>query len=212
GWLRAEVVIVLALSLGQSAVYSLLSLAQALATGPLSEQTAALNRSLRPDPWLDLLYQLLSITFALVPVVLVVALLTLTAGTVGRALRDLGMDLGRPLKDVGWGLALTMGIGLPGLAVYYLGRVLGATVEVVPATLDQHWWAGPGRPEGCCAARGCCAGRTPPIGASVRAWLIWGWGWCSASGTGAPAGPCRWWSPTPWSMCSPSSAMPCGRI
>ena len=143
GWLRAEVVIVLALSLGQSAVYSLLSLAQALATGPLSEQTAALNRSLRPDPWLDLLYQLLSITFALVPVVLVVALLTLTAGTVGRALRDLGMDLGRPLKDVGWGLALTVGIGLPGLAVYYLGRVLGATVEVVPATLDQHWWTVP---------------------------------------------------------------------
>src|SRR5699024_11568891 len=53
------------------------------------------------------------------------------------------MDLGRPLKDVGWGLALTVGIGLPGLAVYYLGRVLGATVEVVPATLDQHWWTVP---------------------------------------------------------------------
>lgn len=142
-WLRAEVVIVLALSLGQSAVYSVLTLAQALAAGPLSEQTASLNRSLRPDPWIDLLYQLLSITFTLVPVALVVLLLALTAGTVGRALRDLGMDLGRPLRDLGWGVALTAGIGLPGLAIYYVGRVLGATVEVVPAALDQHWWTVP---------------------------------------------------------------------
>lgn len=93
--------IVLALSLGQSAVYSLLSLAQALAAGPLSEQTASLNPSLRPDPWVDLLYQLLSITFALVPVALVVVLLALTAGSLGQALRDLGVDLGRPWKDLG---------------------------------------------------------------------------------------------------------------
>lgn len=142
-WLRAEVVIVLALSLGQSAVYSLLSLAQALAAGPLSEQTAALNQSLRPDPWIDLLYQLLSITFTLVPVALVAALLALTAGTLRQALRDLGADLGQLWKDLGWGVVVTAGIGLPGLAVYYLGRVLGATVEVVPAALDQHWWTVP---------------------------------------------------------------------
>ena len=143
GWLRAEVILVIALSLGRSAVYSLLSLAQALAAGPLSAQSTSLNSSLRENPWLDLLYQLLSITFTLVPVALVVLLLTLTAGTLQQALQDLGMDLGRPLRDLAHGVLLTAGIGIPGLAIYYLGRLLGATVEVIPAALDTHWWTLP---------------------------------------------------------------------
>ena len=142
-WLHAEVLIVLGLSLGRSAVYSLLALAQALAAGPLSEQSTALNSSLREDPWLDLLHQLLSVTFALVPVALVMLLLTLTAGSLRQALQDLGMDLGRPLRDLAHGVLLTSGIGVPGLAIYYLGRLLGATVEVIPAALDTHWWTLP---------------------------------------------------------------------
>ena len=142
-WLHAEVLIVLGLSLGRSAVYSLLALAQALAAGPLSEQSTALNSSLREDPWLDLLHQLLSVTFALVPVALAVLLLTLTAGSLRQALQDLGMDLGRPLRDLAHGVLLTAGIGVPGLAIYYLGRLLGATVEVIPAALDTHWWTLP---------------------------------------------------------------------
>lgn len=142
-WLRAEVLIVLALSLGRSAVYSLLALAQALAAGPLSEQSTALNSSLREDSWLDLLYQLLSIAFTLAPVALVVLLLTLTAGSLRQALQDLGMDLGRPLRDLLHGVLLTAVIGVPGLAIYYLGRLLGATVEVIPAALDTHWWTLP---------------------------------------------------------------------
>lgn len=142
-WLRAEVLIVLALSLGQSAVYSLLALAQALAAGPLSGQTTALNRSLRENPWLDLLYQLLSIVFTLSPVALVVLLLALTAGSLHQALVDLGLDLGRPLRDLLHGVLLTAGIGLPGLAIYSLGRLVGATVEVIPAALATHWWTLP---------------------------------------------------------------------
>lgn len=139
-WLRAEVLVVLALSLGRSAVYSLLALAEALAAGPLTTQSTALNPSLQENPWLDLLRQLLSITFALVPVALVVLLLAVTAGSVRQALADLGMDLGRPLRDLGHGLLLAAAIGVPGLAVYYLGRMLGATVEVIPAALATHWW------------------------------------------------------------------------
>lgn len=143
GWLRAEILIVLGLSLGASAVYSLISLARALARGPLSQQSTALNPSLRPDPWLDLLDQLLAIGFDLVPVALAVLLLALTAGTLHRALLSIGMDLGRPWRDLAWGLALTAGIGLPGLAIYYAGRAIGATVEVIPAALDTHWWTVP---------------------------------------------------------------------
>lgn len=142
-WLRVEVIVVLALSLGRSAVYSLIELVQALAAGPLSGQSTSLNSSLQENPWLDLLQQLLSIVFTLTPVALVVLLLALSAGTFAQALRDLGVDLGRPGKDLAWGLALTAGIGLPGLAVYYAGRALGATVEVIPAALDTHWWTVP---------------------------------------------------------------------
>ncbi|MGO3504526.1 MAG: CPBP family intramembrane glutamic endopeptidase [Brachybacterium tyrofermentans] len=142
-WVRVEVVVVLALSLGRSAVYSLIALVQALAAGPLSTQSTSLNTSIRENPWLDLFYQLLSITFTLVPVVLVVLLLAITAGSLAQALKDLGLDLGQPGKDLAWGVALTAGIGLPGLAVYYIGRAIGATVEVIPAALDTHWWTVP---------------------------------------------------------------------
>lgn len=142
-WLRAEVMIVLALSLGQSAVYSLLSLAQALAAGPLSGQSTALNSSYRENAWLDLLYQLLAITFTLAPVALAVLLLALTADSLRRALQDLGLDPGRPWRDLAHGVLLTAGIGLPGLAIYYLGRAVGATVEVIPAALNTHWWTVP---------------------------------------------------------------------
>ena len=141
--MRVEVVLVLALSLGQSAVYSLIALIQALATGPLSSQSTSLNSSIRENPWLDLFYQLLSIAFTLAPVALVILLLTLTAGSLKQALADLGLDLGRPVRDLAWGAAITAGVGVPGLAIYYLGRALGATVEVIPAALNTHWWTLP---------------------------------------------------------------------
>src|SRR5699024_5515937 len=87
--------------------------------------------------------QLLSIAFTLTPVALVVLLLALTAGSLRQALRDLGLDPGRRLRDLRSGVLLTAGIGLPGLAIYSLGRLLGATVEVIPAALDAHWWTVP---------------------------------------------------------------------
>ena len=78
--LGLEVVIVLGLSLGQSAVYSVLRIIERLTRAvPLSQQTSTLNASATPDrPWLDLTYQLVGIAFALVPVLLVLYLLNLT--------------------------------------------------------------------------------------------------------------------------------------
>lgn len=146
-WLRAEILIVLALSLGQSAVYSIYALIEAAARGPLGGQSTALNPSASDLPWMDLLRQLTQIAFTLAPVALAVLLLASTAGTVRGAVTDLGADPGprgrRWAKDLVWGLALAAGIGIPGLGVYYLGRALGVTVEVVPAALDAHWWAVP---------------------------------------------------------------------
>ena len=138
--LGLEILVVLALSLGRSAFYSIMALIDAFTRGPLSEQSTALNRSASERPWFDLVYQLAGVVFTLAPVALVLLLLTVT-GT--RAVQALGMDARRPVRDALWGVALTACIGLPGLAIYYLGRALGATLEVIPAALDQHWWTVP---------------------------------------------------------------------
>ncbi|WP_157085775.1 CPBP family intramembrane glutamic endopeptidase [Devriesea agamarum] len=137
---RTEIILVMLLTLGQSAVYAVVSLIAKLSQGPLSGQTTAMNTSASPRPYLDLTYQLLDIFFNLVPVALVLFLLNL-AGY--RAWQTLGLTLSRPWKDVGWGVALSAAIGVPGLGLYALGRALGITSEVVPVALHALWWTIP---------------------------------------------------------------------
>jgi hypothetical protein len=137
----AEIWIVLGLSLGQSGVYALVNIAARLTSGtPLAEQSATLNESRSARPLLDLTYQLLGIGFGLVPVALALYLLS---GRARGALAALGIDRARPGRDVGWGVALAAAIGVPGLAFYALGRVLGITVSVQASALNQHWWTVP---------------------------------------------------------------------
>ncbi|MCG7310056.1 CPBP family intramembrane glutamic endopeptidase [Brachybacterium sp. ACRRE] len=142
-FLVAEIVIVLALSLGRSGVYSIVSLARSLAAGPLSSQQATLNSSQDTNPWFDLLQQLLGIAFTLAPVALVILLLSVSAGSLRAALAGLGLAPARPLGDSVRGVVIAACIGIPGLAVYYAGRAIGATLEVIPAALDAHWWTVP---------------------------------------------------------------------
>jgi membrane protease YdiL (CAAX protease family) len=139
--LSAEVLIVLGLSLGQSGVYAAISLFAKLTTGrPLADQTATLNASQSPRPYLDLTYQLVGIAFTLVPVAL--ALWLLSADT-PNVVRRLGLDRRRPGRDLLYGAGLAALIGLPGLALYFLGHALGITVTIVPAALDPYWWTVP---------------------------------------------------------------------
>ncbi|CAA9379658.1 MAG: Integral membrane protein [uncultured Nocardioidaceae bacterium] len=144
GRLRLEVAVVLALSLGQSAVYSVISLTAKLTEpGGLGSQTATLNPSVTPRPLLDLAYQLANIAFALVPVVLVVFLLGAGGDS---AARRLGLDLPRrrvALTDLAFGAGLAALIGIPGLGFYYLARTLGLNAMVVPSGLTEHWWTIP---------------------------------------------------------------------
>ncbi len=133
--LGVEVVLVLLLSLGASAVYAVVSLIAKLTAGPLSQQTATLNPSQSPRPYLDLTYQLLGIFFALVPVLLALYLL-------GRSRSSLGTSL-RPGFDVGWGFALAAAIGIPGLLLVYAAAQLGLNAQIVPAALQPVWWAVP---------------------------------------------------------------------
>jgi membrane protease YdiL (CAAX protease family) len=140
--LRAEVWLVLGVSLGASAIYAAVSLAAKLtAAKPLAQQTATLNQSQAPGrPWLDLTYQLLGIAFAVVPALLAVHLLSRDPGD---ARGTLGLDLRRPRFDLGVGVGLAALIGIPGLGLYLLARALGLSAKVVPAALPSVWWAVP---------------------------------------------------------------------
>ncbi|GAB2581136.1 CAAX amino protease [Paractinoplanes abujensis] len=139
--LTAEIIIVLLLSLGQSAIYSVVSLiAKLTADKPLSQQAAVLNASQSPRPYLDLTYQLLGTFFDLIPVALALYLL----------LRDhisprteLGLSFDRQRFDWGWGTLLAACIGIPGLLLVYVAKLLGINAEIVPAALQPVWWAVP---------------------------------------------------------------------
>ena len=139
--IRVEILIVLGLSLGASAVYSLVAITNRLTRDEaLSAQTATLNISLSSRPTFDLIYQVLAVFFDLMPVALACFLLwQSTRPRLGR----LGLDATRPGRDALWGVALAAAIGIPGLAVYLGGRALGLSVNVVPTALDAFWWTIP---------------------------------------------------------------------
>ncbi|MFR9757530.1 CPBP family intramembrane glutamic endopeptidase [Streptomyces sp. TR06-5] len=137
--LRRETLLVLALSLGASALAALISFAGSLAApGGLADQAARLNTSAAPDrPWLDLAWQLYGIATALVPVALVAHLL----GREGAGgLRALGCDRKHPVADLARGAAVAAGIGGTGLLLYLGARAAGANLTVVPESLPDVWW------------------------------------------------------------------------
>ncbi|MEE1620035.1 CPBP family intramembrane glutamic endopeptidase [Zafaria sp. Z1313] len=138
--LRAQLLLVLALSLGQSAVYAVVNLLDKLSREPLAQQTTRMNTSLNDRQYFDLTYQLLDIGFSLVPVALVFFFLH-QAGRNG--FRLFGFDGRRPWPDAGWGLLLFGAIGVGTLGVYAAGRALGITTAIVPAALDPFWWTIP---------------------------------------------------------------------
>jgi membrane protease YdiL (CAAX protease family) len=140
--LGLEIIIVLGLTLGQSAVYSLLRIVERMTRDePLAQQTSTLNASATPDrPWLDLSYQLVGIAFALVPVLLVLYLLNLTNRPAGRVI---GLDLRRPRFDLVLGLLIAVGIGIPGLGLYLGARELGLNTQVQASGLADNWWTVP---------------------------------------------------------------------
>jgi membrane protease YdiL (CAAX protease family) len=137
--LLAEVVLVLALSLGRSGVYAVVDLvAAATAPGPLSAHAAVLNGSRAPDrPWLDLTLQLLALGFALVPVALAAYLLLRSGDGVRRTWGRLSV------RDLGLGAALAAGVGSVGIAFYLVTHALGVDLTVVAEALPDTWWKVP---------------------------------------------------------------------
>ncbi|ARZ71298.1 membrane protein [Streptomyces albireticuli] len=139
--LRSETLLVLALSLGASAVSALISFVGALTRpGGLKDQAARLNASHAPGrPWLDLSWQLFGIATALVPVLLVAHLL-LREDPARGGLRTLGLDRSRPGFDLSRGTGLAAAIGGTGLFFYLGARAAGLNLTVVPESLPDVWW------------------------------------------------------------------------
>lgn len=137
GW---EMVIVLALSLGRSAIYAVLQLAEQMSITPIADQTATVQRSRSRAEFFDFSFQVLDSIFALAPVALVIYLLFLHGGN---PFRRWGLDFRRPGQDwlIGFGLFALIGLGT--LGVYFAGRSLGVTAQMVPADVTQYWWNAP---------------------------------------------------------------------
>ena len=149
--LTVEVWIVLGLSLGASGVYAFVNLIRkATLPGGIANQTATLNSNRDDRAAFDFIYQALGIGFALVPVALALYLLSLDSVRPGvrdtvkqRVSVRLGLDRGRPGFDLAWGAGLAALIGLPGLGLYAIGRLLGITAEIIPAPDISYWWTVP---------------------------------------------------------------------
>jgi len=132
-----ELLLVLGVSLGQSAVYSVLSLADSLTRAPLNQQTQTLNPQQNDRAVFDLIEQLLAIAFPLVPVLL--ALYLMGPGV----LRRIGLDLRRPGFDAGTGVLLAACIGIPGLALYFGAVALNLNLNVATSGIGPQWYAVP---------------------------------------------------------------------
>lgn len=168
-----ETALVLGVSLGASAIWSVLSIIRkATAEVSLAAQTTSMNSSVTPDrPWLDLAYQLAGIALALVPVVLALHLLRRENP---HPATSMGFDLRRPVPDVLLGLGLTAVIGIPGLGLYLLSRELGMNTSVAAANLVDVWWAVPVLV--LAAVQNAVLEEVVMIGYLFRRWAQAGWG------------------------------------
>lgn len=135
-----EVLLVLGVSLGQSAVYSVVSLLDKMSRAPIAEGTSTLNAVRNNREIFDFTYQILDIFFALVPVMLVFYLLAEPGKSV---FRRIGLDWRHPIRDGLGALGLLVVIGVPSLGLYAAGRAMGVTTEIIPSALDQYWWTIP---------------------------------------------------------------------
>ncbi len=136
--LRAEMWLVLWLSIAASALRSLLSLIDSLTSGvKLSDQTTTLVTTYVADrPWLDVMFQLTRISLALIPVLLVVHLLRRS----GEGPAAIGLDLRDWRRDLVRGFLLFAVVGSIGLGFYLIAYNLGLNVRIAAVTADKLWW------------------------------------------------------------------------
>jgi uncharacterized protein len=133
--LRIEIAVVLAVTFGLSAYTALLNLIEAVLLG-LAGQIVALNPRRSPFDLIDLGLNLAWVFQLLAWGALGVYLLWRS----GFGLNQIGLSRPRWRPDLLGGLGLAVLIGLPGLALYLLSRILGMNASVEPAELYDTWW------------------------------------------------------------------------
>lgn len=135
--LKLELLVVFAITLGLSALRSLLSLLESLLQPrPLSEQSVALNAPAAQADLIDLAFQLTRV-LQLVAWGGLGAYLLVRGGM---RLREVGLGRRLDVRDLGYGAALAAAIGIPGLGLYLVARAAGANLTVLPSVLDDTWW------------------------------------------------------------------------
>ncbi len=137
-FLRVEIVLVLAASLGTSAIYSLLRLAQLmLAPDGIGGSKTELNPSLASAEFFTISFELVGIAYSLAPAAIALYLLRRENE---KAFGEVGIWPINWRFDLSRGLALAAVIGIPGLALYAAGRLTNLASKIVPSELDGYWW------------------------------------------------------------------------
>jgi membrane protease YdiL (CAAX protease family) len=135
-----EVLLVLGVSLGISAIDSLINFADIQSRGGFSGAVATLNGAASPRAWVDLSYQLLGVLNGVVPALL--ALYLLSTGAAGSGF-GIGFDRSRIRLESAQGAAIAALIGVPGLGLVVLARHLGVNAQISASGLADIWYRYP---------------------------------------------------------------------
>ena len=138
--LGLEVLCVLGVSLGISAISSWINFLDIQTRGGFRHATATLNPSLNPREWVDLCYQLVDIVNGLVPAFLALLLLSRRPGGPGFGI---GLDRWRDKREWLQGAGFAALIGIPGLLLIYLARKLGINAQLDASGIGDVWYRYP---------------------------------------------------------------------
>jgi membrane protease YdiL (CAAX protease family) len=133
--LKIEIVVVLAVTFGLSAITATLRLIDFVLRG-LADQSVALNPRRSYFDLIDLALNLAAVAQLAAWGALAVYLLWRS----GFTLQRIGIGRFRLRPDLLGGLGLAALIGVPGLGLYVIARALGVSAEVVPTELGDTWW------------------------------------------------------------------------
>ena len=138
-----ELLAVLGVSLGISAISSILSYIRTELTVPGGIGHAVACVQCPPvtvHRWLDLADQLLGILNGVVPPLLALLLLARTPG--GRGF-GVGFDLRNPGRESAQGIGFTALIGIPGLALVYVAHKIGVNATLEAVSYPDYWYRVP---------------------------------------------------------------------
>ena len=132
---QIEILIVLAVTFGLSAVTAVLQLTDFVLRG-LAGQSVALNPRRSYFSLIDLGLNIAAVTQLVAWGALAAYLLWRS----GFSLHRIGIGRFRLRPDLLGGIGLAALIGVPGLGLYVLARAIGISAEVVPTELSDNWW------------------------------------------------------------------------